>query len=200
MADTYATDSSERKYIPMVLASLAIAGAFVTFQLLKKLHIELSWWAGPPDTMACYALFYWIFDRFVWKWRVVQWVGLTRVPNLAGKWVGEVQPATSQGVSVGLGTPIAVTLTITQTWTNILVKAQTNQSRSHSLSGAVVVGDGESLSYEYVNEPSASAPATMHAHRGFVRLMLNSSHTVLEGEYYSGRDRQTIGGIRVTRS
>ncbi len=201
MAHTYATDSAERKTVPFFLAAAGIGGAYLTFHILQKYHIELPWWAFLPiDTMGLYGLFYLLFDRFVWKWRLIRWLGLSRVPDLSGAWHGQVQPAPTQGVSAGLGAPIDITLSISQTWTEILIKAETNQSRSRSLSGAIVVADDASLSYEYVNEPSASAPVTMHAHRGVVRLMLNPTRTVLEGEYYSGRDRQTIGSIRVARS
>ena len=200
MAHAYATDSPERKYVPLVLATLAIAGAFVTFRVLQASQIEAPWWIGPPDTMALYALFYWVFDRFVWKWRITRVLGLTRVPDLSGYWRGHVQPAAAPGASAGLSTPIEITLSIKQTWTAILVMAETNQSRSHSLSAAIVVADHEGISYEYANEPTAAAPLTMHAHHGVVRLMISASRTVLEGEYYSGRDRQNIGSIRVARS
>jgi hypothetical protein len=200
MAHTYATDSAERKYIPLCIAAAAIGGAFLTFHYLKKHHIDMPWWFGPPDTMALYGLFYLMFDRFVWKFPPLRWLAITKVPDLSGKWHGKVEPAPTPGVSAGLAAPKDITLTIRQTWTELLVSAQTEQSKSRSLSGAIVVADEMSLSYEFTNEPAAPAPPTMHAHRGVARLILNATQTVLEGEYYSGRDRQNIGAIRVTRS
>ncbi|SRR6266550_4236433 len=201
MAHTYATDSGERKIVPFFLAAAAIGGAYLTFHLLKKYHIEMPWWAFLPiDTMGMYGLLYAFFDRVAWKWRFTRWIGVTQIPDLSGTWYGQVQPAPTPGMSAGLAAPIDITLSIKQSWTEILIGATTNQSRSHSLSGAIVVADDPSLSYEYANEPLPSAATTMHAHRGIVRLMVNPSRSVLEGEYYSGRDRQNIGTIRVARS
>lgn len=201
MTHTYATDSAERRYIPFFIAAAAIGAAFWVFHLLDKQGIHPPWWASPPvDTMALYGLFYFIFDRFMWKWRILQWLRITSVPDVSGEWQGQVRPAPTVGVSAGLGAPVDITLTIKQTWTALSVSARTGLSASHSLSGAFVVAGEPSLSYEFVNEPSAAAPDTMHAHRGVARLTLTPARTVLEGEYYSGRDRQNIGTIRVNRT
>jgi hypothetical protein len=53
--------------------------------------------------------------------------------------------------------------------------------------------------YEYSNTPRPGAASTMHAHRGTVRLGINSSVNKLEGEYYSGRDRANQGILTLTR-
>jgi hypothetical protein len=200
MAHTYATDSPERKYIPLFLAAAAIGAAFLTFQLLKNNHIDAPWWIGPPDTMVFYGLFYVIFDQLIWKLPPLRWFGITKVPNLSGRWHGKAEPAPTPGISQGLTAAKDITLTIRQTWSELRVTAQTEQSKSESLSGVIVVADEVSMGYEFRNEPSAPAPLTMQAHRGFARLTLNAAQTVLEGEYFSGRGRQTIGTIRVTRS
>jgi hypothetical protein len=55
------------------------------------------------------------------------------------------------------------------------------------------------LSYEYINEPRVSATASMHMHRGTGRFVLSGGGNVLEGEYYSGRDRQTFGTVRLEK-
>ena len=57
---------------------------------------------------------------------------------------------------------------------------------------------GTVLSYEYLNEPVAAAGATMHAHRGTARLVLQGESD-LDGEYYTGRDRQQYGALRIHR-
>ena len=53
------------------------------------------------------------------------------------------------------------------------------------------------LDYMYVNEPGAGALESMHAHRG--TAMLEFKDGVLEGDYYTGRDRREIGTIRLQR-
>ncbi|MGA2269051.1 MAG: hypothetical protein ABSH44_11335 [Bryobacteraceae bacterium] len=201
MAHTYSTDSNERKYIPFLIAGAAIGAAFVAFHIIDGYQIKAPWWASPPiDTMAFYGIFYGLFEKYVWKWSLLGWLHIVRIPNLSGTWRGEVRPAETGGVSSGLATPTEITVKIQQTWTTMLITGRTTLSQSHSLSGNLLVADERSMSYEYMNEPSAAAPGTMHSHRGVARLSLNKEDTVLEGEYYSGRDRQNIGAIHLTRS
>lgn len=201
MAHTYSTDSGERRYIPLFIAGAAIGATFLAFYIIDEYQVRLPWWASPPmDTMAFYGLFYWIFETYLWKWGLLRWLHVVRIPDLSGSWHGEVRPVVTGGVSSGLGIPADITVTIQQTWTTIMIRGRTSLSQSHSLSGNLLVADEHSLSYEYLNEPSAAAPETMHAHHGVARLSLNKENTILEGEYYSGRDRQNIGTIHLTRT
>jgi hypothetical protein len=52
------------------------------------------------------------------------------------------------------------------------------------------------LSYEYRNDSKPHAAKTMHPHRGMTRLGLVSPGR-LEGECYTGRDRQNYGTLRL---
>src|SRR5690349_20871280 len=191
MAHTYATDSSERKHVPFFLAAAAIGSTFGFMRWLHGQQVELPWWSPPVDTMAFYGMFYVLFDRFIWRFPPLRWIHATKVPNLTGTWHGTIEPAPTQGVSAGLEARTAITVRIVQSWTTLLIRAETAQSKSHSITGAIVVHDEQSLSYEFLNEPTAAATATMHAHRGVARLTVKDGGTVLDGEYYSGRDRQT---------
>jgi hypothetical protein len=198
MAHGYSTDSSERQNIPFFIAAMAIGASFVTFHLFDNYQISLPWWGPPIDTMAFYGFFYWLFDRHVWKWNWIHRLRITRVPDLSGVWRGRVNPSQTS-VSTGLETNTAITISIRQTWTSLLIAGETKRSKSRSISGSVVTADECSMSYEYVNEPSASAPSTMHGHRGTAVLVIDKTGTKLNGEYYSGRDRQNIGTIQLTR-
>jgi hypothetical protein len=55
------------------------------------------------------------------------------------------------------------------------------------------------LTYEYLNEPRTAAAVTMHMHRGVTRLRVEDKGRVLDGDYFSGRDRQNYGAIRLER-
>jgi hypothetical protein len=200
MAHGYSTDSPERRYIPFFIAAVAIAATFVVFQTLREHAIEIPWWLSPPETMAFYGLLYLLFDKYLWKWSVLHRLRIIRVVNLAGVWRGKVTPADARGASARRAVEAEITLTIRQTWTTLLVSGRAAQSRSRSTSGNLLVEDEQALSYEYVNEPSATAPATMHVHRGMARLVLNAAGDTLEGDYYSGRGRQNCGTVRVSRS
>lgn len=162
--------------------------------------MKLPWWANPPiDTMALYGCFYWLFDSYVWKWPLMRQLHIIKTPNLSGVWRGHASTAVANGVSTGLGSQTDIEFTIQQTWTHMLICGQAVQSKSRSISANIIVTDECSLSYEYVNEPSASAPETMHAHRGTTILSINEAHGTLKGEYYSGRDRQNVGTLDLTR-
>jgi hypothetical protein len=201
MAHTYSTDSDERRYIPFFLALAAIGATFVVFRVTEGYQIKVPWWASPPvDSMAFYGLFYLAFDRYIWKWRLLHWLRIAKIPDVSGEWDGQAVPTPTSGVSAGLGTPTEIRLSIRQTWTSLLVTARTSRSGSHSVSGAITVADDVRVTYQYVNEPSASAPDTMHTHRGTALLTLDHRGNSMNGEYYSGRDRQNFGTIQVSRN
>ena len=82
------------------------------------------------------------------------------------------------------------------------VTLHTASSESRSLMAMMSKDDAgrEVLTYEYRNEPRSGAVSTMHAHRGLARLSLRREDgDILEGEYYTGRDRQHYGAIRLRR-
>jgi len=186
--------------VPFGIAAAAIGATFLVSQALARHQITFPWWASPPiDTMAFYGFFYGVFDRFIWKWPLVHRIRITSIPDLSGTWYGEVCPAETNGVSGGLGVKRDITVRIKQTWTRLRIRGETALSKSHSLSGNIITADECSVSYEYLNEPTALAPSTMHAHRGTARLSIVGRGMTLDGEYYSGRDRQSIGTIRLTR-
>lgn len=61
----------------------------------------------------------------------------------------------------------------------------------------VTPGITEGLTFEYTNEPKSGAQDTMHPHLGLNRLRLSPDATTLEGDYFSGRDRQTFGHMKL---
>jgi hypothetical protein len=193
----YSTDSAERRMIPLFLALAAIGTSIGVAHLLAMWRIGIPAWLSPLDTMTFYGLFYWLFDRVVWRWRWVHRLHLTNVPDISGLWQGHVTTTRMAGAAVTT-TPTAITFTIRHTWTELAINGRSEQSVSNSLSAHMLVLSGCSVSYEYTNEPLASAPDTMHAHRGLASLSLTGY--VLRGEYYSGRDRQNIGTIEVQRA
>ncbi len=53
------------------------------------------------------------------------------------------------------------------------------------------------LIYDYWSEPKAAATATLHATRG--TAYLNGTKNHLEGQYYTGRDRQNYGNLSLDK-
>ncbi len=188
----YATDSAERRYMPLILAAISIGLAW----LLGLLPWRLPWWVDAPSVAGFYGLLYTWFDRHLWRGRWLRRIGLIHVPDLSGEWGGLVKSShdgTTEDHEVSLG--------IRQTWTHVSVVLRAGQSRSCSLIAAIHIddADGPALVYEYRNEPSSLAVDTMHVHRGITHLTFDKADDSLSGDYYTGRDRQTHGGIRVVR-
>jgi len=84
----YSTDSSERRVVPLLLALLAIALAWVTSKSLATAHLSFPWWADAPSSMGFYGVLYILFDRYLWRNSFVHKLGLVRIPNLTGRWRG----------------------------------------------------------------------------------------------------------------
>jgi hypothetical protein len=76
------------------------------------------------------------------------------------------------------------------------------KSRSHSRVASLMIADDDEciLIYDYLNTPKHNTPETMHMHRGSVELRFQLDDGLDgEGEYYSGRDRNNYGTIRLVR-
>jgi SMODS-associating 2TM, beta-strand rich effector domain len=192
----YATDSNERKRLPLLMVGLSILLAWSLNRGMEATGVSLPWWIDAPSVAGFYGFIYVVFDKRLWLLPPARKLGLVKIPNLNGTWTGNVNPSSEEHTS---GHPAAVE--ITQTWRNLCVRLRTENSASHSVIGAVIVEEGEEarLSYEYINEPNAHAVGGMHMHRGTARLLLTSGDRVLEGEYYTGRDRKSHGTLRLER-
>ncbi len=161
---------------------------------LGAINFEPEWWLSVPSFAGCYSILYWLFDRYVWKLGLLGKLNLSQVPNLNGRWVGEVESSYRNG---GGAHPVSVL--ILQRWSKILVRLETERSRSSSIMASLRTTDlaNPELSYQYINEPKSTAPNTMEMHRGTATLEL--AGTGLEGDYYTGRGRGEIGTIKLRR-
>lgn len=194
----YATDSSERRFVPFLLAVLGILAAWGLGWIVKTIQMAVPWWLDTPAVMGFYGLFYKLFDSWLWQTSILRSLKLVKVPNLNGVWSGTVSSSFNE-----YAVKHDATITIHQTWTQISIRLQSGASESHSLSGMILAETLSSklINYEYRNEPKPHALNTMHAHRGAGRVTLSESNgiDVLEGEYFTGRDRQTVGRMYFER-
>lgn len=190
------TNASERRYIPLVLAGVAIALAYCGNRILSHYHVSVPWWVSPPSVMALYGGIYELFDRWLWKWDLLHRLHMVQVPVLEGKWVGHVRSSFGDDFE-----PKDVKVEILQRWSRIVVQLTTEESRSVSKTGNILIEElGPLLTYEYLNEPSPSSEQ-LNIHRGTARLRLTgrNGQQVLEGHYYTGKDRQNIGELVLQR-
>lgn len=184
--------------VPFYLAILSVFGSLGLAALLRNVDWTPPLWLDVSSVMFLYGLLYGFFKRVAWKWGWLRRLGVVSTPILDGTWKGTVQ-SDYDGVTRPAHN---VEVIIGQDWTEIvirLLRPESNSSKSHSLSASMVVTEDECiLIYDYLNEPNADAPETMHMHRGTARLVLTGSDK-LEGDYYTGRDRNNTGVIRLRR-
>ena len=183
-----------RGKVAITLAASSVLLVWLLDVMLGYLGIEPRWWLSLPSFGGIYATLHWLFDRYLWRWGVLDKIGLARVPNLNGRWTGEIQAS-----YIADEKPLQVSVLIRQRWSKLVIRLDAARSRSHSVSATLRVSDlpYPTLDYMYVNEPSPNALETMHAHRGTAMLELRGGD--LKGEYYTGRDRREIGAIQLRR-
>jgi len=83
---SYSTDSDERRFVPLILAALAIVLAWCSSQFLVAVHVSLPWWLDAPSSLGLYGALYTLFDKYFWRNGLVRKLGLTKIPNLTGRW------------------------------------------------------------------------------------------------------------------
>lgn len=191
---SYASDSNDRKIAPWVIVGIAVVVAFAYSAFVAWRKIEVAWWLETPSIMSVYGMVYWLYNRHGWKWRL--WgFRLSEIPDFSGTWFGELHSNHAEG------TKLHGMMHVHQTWTNLCVEFESQTSRSYSVMAAVNVTPGptEGLTFQYTNAPRHRATKTMNAHVGMNHLRLSPDGKTLEGDYFSGRGRQTVGSMKLVR-
>ncbi len=191
---SYSIDTKERKNTLLFLAIVSIVLTWSFYKILSNHQITLSWWVESPSVLCFYGLFFWVFDK--WLWKFFRKIGLVKTPDLNGEWEGHLKSSFDEHSS-----ETKATLRFFQTWTQIKIILITEHSLSHSETASIVMNtpEGKYLSYQYINEPKSDSIETMSIHRGTTRLLFNEKDNTLTGEYYSGRDRQNFGSLYFKR-
>lgn len=194
---SYATNSNERKIVPLCLACISILAAWGLNRGFELTQLTLPWWIDVPSFVFFYGIIYFLFEKYIWRFRLLHKIRVVKVPDLNGDWKGYISSSFDAHA-----TKYNATLKIHQSWTHISIILKSENSKSHSLAASINIDSslGTILSYEYLSDPMPNAVNTMHIHRGTVRFSLETDGKVLDGEYYSGRDRQTFGILRFERS
>lgn len=192
----YATDSNERKTVLFWLAIISVVICYVIYLYLDRKQVSLSYWVSAPSVFGVFGFLYIIFNEWLWKWSVLHKIGLVKVPAVSGKWVGHLKSSFDDYQS-----EIKITISIYQSWTDLLVVLETDASSSFSQSASVITSNPHctTITYGYVNSPSLASLDTMHMHEGTTTLLLRKNSNSMKGTYYSGRDRNNVGDIIVTK-
>jgi SMODS-associating 2TM, beta-strand rich effector domain len=192
----YATDV-DRKTTQILLAVIAIGVTFAFISAIQALKIQIPWWVDAPSVMGFYGIFYALFDQVLWRLHLGP-LPLSRIPDVRGVWAGVLTSSYKDSTNKD-GTKIDIVFYIHQTWTKISIRTETATSTSSTVMAALNTDESPhpGLMYEYFSEPGAFAKETMHTHRGAGHLRLSSDGKTLIGDYYTGRDRVTLGTLEL---
>jgi hypothetical protein len=155
------------------------------------------WWVDTPAVFGFYTLLYLLLDHVAWRW---SWISrLLGVPDISGRWIGTVRTSHD---NVEKAHPVIVI--VRQSWSTLLICLE--GKLSYSVSSAAHVFDGPApetfeVVYSYQNTPRNDAGETLHPHLGTAHLkfsIVDGQH-VLDGDYYTGRGRNTHGRIILCR-
>ncbi|HOD52809.1 MAG TPA: hypothetical protein PKJ78_22470 [Candidatus Hydrogenedentes bacterium] len=186
----YSTDAQERRFVPAVLAVIAVVTALTFNRILVWMGVGLPWWFDTPAVVGFYGLIFKFYDLQLWR-RALGPVRLSGIPDIKGTWAGTIAAENWPAV------PVVVW--IRQSWSKIDIRLESTESRSFSTMACVNTDDSREhgLKYEFCNEPKAHSKDTMQAHRGMAWLRLSSGTDKLNGEYFSGRGRQNVGSVEL---
>ena len=147
-----------RGRVVVALAVVSILMIWLLHVVLDAFNFRPQWWLSVPSFAGCYSVLRWLFDRYMWNLGLLQELKLIQLPDLNGKWVGEVKSSYSPD-----GCAHLVSVDVMQRWSKILVQLETKQSRSRSIAASLKTSDllNPELSYQYINEPKSDAPSTM---------------------------------------
>ena len=207
---SYATSSNERfnvhKWLAFLSVLLALTLNYGFDRLVGSRVVYVSWLLGPSSMLGTWALCYVVYDRWLWRFRLLGRQPLSAIPDLNGTWKGEIVSDTRKP-----GAQVPAVLNIKQTWSRIRVKFESEGSVSFSRMAMInVVGSlEEGLNYEFSNEPRVSvivgdaeqtATGMSLALRGTVLLSYSAKKHRLEGDYYTvGYGEQRLGNVCYTR-
>lgn len=175
------------------LLALAVA-ALITLAKTEGLTLS-SKIILPATSTVFYAIGYFVFDRYAWKWSWIQ--KIFNIPCLSGNWVCSGKTINELGAVVYNWD---AKITIVQHWEKISVQIQTAQSRSYSVAASIIKNDnaGPILMYSYRNEPRGGEPE-LQAHFGYSEWHFSSDLKTATANYVNGGGRRTSGIMDITK-
>jgi len=193
--------SSIGKTISGVASAVSGVATFIVLAA-DDLAKKLGWNHNVPPLVlsligagAVYALLYWMFDKYAWKWKIITfWL---KVPDVSGIWGCDGQSLNQLGNGSSAWTG---SIKISQSWDRLRVTLQTADSISYSLNAALIHDvDGATLIYNYSNTPTITR-GDLSAHKGFTQLNFAPDLKTATGEYFNGHGRFTYGTMALVRT
>ncbi len=198
-------DSDNYKQLTIFALVLIAISTLITFGLylifgkqISKLHAVWQMFISIPTVPAIYAMLFFSFDKYLWRFRFFRYIGIVVSDDLSGVWTGTIKSSWDSFKS-----DIQAELRIVQSATTIKIYGKFNESRSVSLHehfGKNEMLGETALYYFYKNDPNYDASPTMAMHEGSTILIHDLKSDSLTGYYFSGRDRHNHGTISLKRA
>ena len=189
---SYSINSNERSKIQLLLA-----GASILLTWLIKINLDFPWWFEDPSIFGIYGVLYLIFNRYLWKKKILHSIGLIHTPDINGEWTGFLKSSFDNFVQ-----EYEAKIVVIQRWTSIDISFSTQTSNGRSVIAAIEMGNNEDadLTYTYLNDPVASAHPQINMHKGTSILCFSDNLSKADGEYYGGRGRMQYGEVHFKRT
>lgn len=156
--------------------------------LFSKVFPNLPYWVDDLSPIYLYGSFYLLFDKFLWKWSILNKVGIVCVPNLNGRWKGKQRSSFQENQK---NVQVEGYLEIEQSFSTISVRAYYEKSRSESSIAAFAKLNGEVyLFYSYDNDPNTLKHGTMQQHKGSGKIRYLPKDNRIEGFYWNSIGNQ----------
>ncbi|HNE06276.1 MAG TPA: hypothetical protein PKI33_10445 [Anaerolineales bacterium] len=194
----YQTDDNAKTNFLIFAVLLAVGLAYLFGKAISALQIQIPWYVESPSILGFFGAIYWLYDKYLWKTKWVQMIDWIKTPNISGKWDVEIRTSHDSFTEKTSGKAI-----IRQSAFRISIALETKSSISSSIHAALMRTEKVSeyeLTYNYINHPKADSIETMSIHMGTTRVSLSDDGKQMDGEYYTGRDRQNFGRITLLRT
>jgi hypothetical protein len=182
---------------PLIISILILATAidWLFLKIAPYLHDHI---VRAPSNAAIIALVMTVYDNWLWKLPIVKW--LVTVPNLNGRYRGSLY-SSYNGKSVEKECVIEIFQTASKT-TIYLFSNNDQKERSYSKSVSEVIHDEEDnehqMLFAYYNYGSDDKKLSGHDGFNQLKVIRKKSNVIkLQGHYFTNREPQTRGEIRV---
>ncbi|GEL76666.1 Cap15 family CBASS effector [Tenuibacillus multivorans] len=167
----YSIDIERNKiFFGLAAISIIISGLVSSFINAIILTIPFIEFTVSIAAMGLFGILYSLFDKFIWKWKLLKKIGLVQTPNLNGTWKGEFSSS-----YYDFQESFPAVLIIEQTWSKVCIRGKFNYSKSSSYTASLKVNDGGGINlfYSYYNDKDPEHyKKGMSNHRGYGRLQI----------------------------
>jgi hypothetical protein len=190
---SYSYDTDNKQTILFWIAGISLLLVYLFATILIILKIQLWWFVQIPSALAVYLILVKRLEESLWKNAYIRRILGITIPDISGEYYGSAKTIKGEG-----GKEVRVRLFISQDWTRMVIRLEAENSVSKSNVASLLTDDGfPVLNYQYENKPKVDAKDGMHVHKGYAQIEFKDRNA--NGEYFTGRDRETYGKLDLVK-